>query len=341
LGFAIYKFVDWVMDPDQAAARTFVHIIFAGQILLSKMTDIRTSIVDMHMMMCASCTWRSEDKTTKVGCVLTDCKLIVNGAGYNAYHGGLNMDSTHRVGDQKSVCSASPSLSGFSLLGTVTRPPIYSTVRNEWLPPTDKTCLALSVDLPYAVIIMEGYDGDREEETQENGIRENYMVHAEMNALLHSNASRASHQEGCAFVSLVPCTKCLKHLKQAGYKDIVYADDNGKYPESWRQAAMTGINLIPYSILTGTDAFKIFSSILPPNNLKGKVLVSRGNWSDAPEKHRDSPALDMKHINFVYHRLFVYPKGDGDMNAKIKARLNSKTECVAQIDTRKMGPGAF
>lgn len=54
-----------------------------------------------------------------------------------------------------------------------------------------------------------------------------YVVHAELNAILNSNANCSG---GILYVSLFPCNECAKAIIQAGIKKIVYECD--KYAES-------------------------------------------------------------------------------------------------------------
>lgn len=53
-----------------------------------------------------------------------------------------------------------------------------------------------------------------------------YVVHAEVNAILNSNASYGSHVNGgTIYVSLFPCENCSKMIIQSGIKRVVYLKD--------------------------------------------------------------------------------------------------------------------
>ena len=56
-----------------------------------------------------------------------------------------------------------------------------------------------------------------------------YVVHAEPNAILNSNANL----EGCTiYVTLFPCNECAKLIIQSGIKEVVYMDDKYNGTES-------------------------------------------------------------------------------------------------------------
>lgn len=50
-----------------------------------------------------------------------------------------------------------------------------------------------------------------------------YVCHAELNAILNSNANSV---RGCTiYVALFPCNECAKAIIQSGIKEVVYMDD--------------------------------------------------------------------------------------------------------------------
>jgi len=52
-----------------------------------------------------------------------------------------------------------------------------------------------------------------------------YVVHAELNAILHSKINL----EGCKiYVTLFPCNECAKAIIQSGIKEIIYLNDKYK-----------------------------------------------------------------------------------------------------------------
>ena len=50
-----------------------------------------------------------------------------------------------------------------------------------------------------------------------------YVCHAELNAILNSNAN--SVRDCTIYVSLFPCNECAKAIIQSGIKEVVYMDD--------------------------------------------------------------------------------------------------------------------
>ncbi len=83
------------------------------------------------------------------------------------------------------------------------------------------------------------------------GCNENYMtferpykdmvsIHAEMNALIFAQTSL----KGCkAYVTHISCDNCLKHLLQAGIKEIIYekSDTNGGFITLDRKKAIVSL----------------------------------------------------------------------------------------------------
>lgn len=71
-----------------------------------------------------------------------------------------------------------------------------------------------------------GYNGfvagcDEESMTFERPMKYHVTIHAEMNAILFAQRNL----QGChAYVTHGPCENCLKHLMQAGVKEIIYKD---------------------------------------------------------------------------------------------------------------------
>ena len=69
-----------------------------------------------------------------------------------------------------------------------------------------------------------GYNGfisgcDESKMTQERPVKYHLVIHAEMNALMFAERSLKNHKVYCTHG---PCENCLKHLMQAGVKEIVY-----------------------------------------------------------------------------------------------------------------------
>lgn len=87
---------------------------------------------------------------------------------------------------------------------------------------------------PQNRIISTGYNGmpngcDDSEMPWNKGVgldnKSFYVVHAELNAILHSK----SNLEGCRiYVTLFPCNECSKALVQSGIKEVIYLSDKYK-----------------------------------------------------------------------------------------------------------------
>lgn len=90
-----------------------------------------------------------------------------------------------------------------------------------------------------------GYNGfiagcDEQQMSYERPLKYMLMVHAEMNALIFAQRSL----EGCkAYVTNAPCENCLKHLLQAGVREIIYKyfDTRGNMMVGDRKEAIVAI----------------------------------------------------------------------------------------------------
>jgi dCMP deaminase len=74
-----------------------------------------------------------------------------------------------------------------------------------------------------------------------------YVCHAELNAILNSNADL----RGCTlYVALFPCNECAKAVIQAGIKKVVYADDKYAATDGVKASKMMfkkcGVKLLQY-----------------------------------------------------------------------------------------------
>lgn len=73
------------------------------------------------------------------------------------------------------------------------------------------------------------------------------MCHAELNAILNSNANVKGAR---IYVALFPCNECAKSIIQAGIKEVIYISD--KYAEtdgtkaSRRMLESAGVRLTPF-----------------------------------------------------------------------------------------------
>jgi len=81
---------------------------------------------------------------------------------------------------------------------------------------------------PERIIIGTGYNGmppgwpqAEEAKLWDRPIKYDYVVHAEMNCILHAH----SPVRGCTlYVTLFPCKECIKLVASSGIKRIVYAN---------------------------------------------------------------------------------------------------------------------
>lgn len=66
-------------------------------------------------------------------------------------------------------------------------------------------------------------------------------IHAEMNAILHSN--RRDLKDATIYVTHEPCESCSKHIAQVGIKRVIY-----KYPykNKWNKNFFTGMEVKQY-----------------------------------------------------------------------------------------------
>ena len=87
-------------------------------------------------------------------------------------------------------------------------------------------------------------------------IKNTFIVHAELNAILNAPRSVA----GCdLYVSLFPCNECAKAIIQAGIKRVIYEDNKYEKTEptiaSKRMLESAGIILekLPYTVNVSID----------------------------------------------------------------------------------------
>lgn len=90
-----------------------------------------------------------------------------------------------------------------------------------------------------------GYNGfvmgcDESYMTFERPYKDMMSIHAEMNALIFAHSSL---KEGKAYITHISCDNCLKHLLQAGIKEIIYdkGDTNGGFITPDRKKVITAL----------------------------------------------------------------------------------------------------
>ena len=75
-------------------------------------------------------------------------------------------------------------------------------------------------------VVSQGFNGfvagcDESEMSWERPLKYALVIHAEANALLYA---RTNLKGARAYVTIAPCENCLKHLLQAGIRNIYYGD---------------------------------------------------------------------------------------------------------------------
>jgi dCMP deaminase len=86
---------------------------------------------------------------------------------------------------------------------------------------------AVIVDDKTRKVISAGYNGfprnlDDDKVPQTRPEKYLYVVHAELNAILHAERNLS----GCAlYVSVFPCSECMKAIIQSGIKTVVYLNE--------------------------------------------------------------------------------------------------------------------
>jgi len=82
-----------------------------------------------------------------------------------------------------------------------------------------------------------------------------YVVHAELNAILHSKIDL----EGCKlYTTLFPCNECTKAIIQSGIKEIIYLSDKYKEHEKFISAKfMLDTSYVKYRYLISNINIKI------------------------------------------------------------------------------------
>ena len=56
-------------------------------------------------------------------------------------------------------------------------------------------------------------------------VTHNYVIHAELNAILHAARKGVSVKDSTIYVSLAPCSACSAMIAQAGIKRVVFKED--------------------------------------------------------------------------------------------------------------------
>jgi dCMP deaminase len=76
-------------------------------------------------------------------------------------------------------------------------------------------------------VIGFGYNGTpngMENECEENGVTKDYVIHAEMNAVLKATRNGNPVSGATLYLTLSPCKECSKLILQSGVKRVVYLE---------------------------------------------------------------------------------------------------------------------
>ena len=65
--------------------------------------------------------------------------------------------------------------------------------------------------------------------------KNNYMVHAELNAILNYGGSLQDLQDATLYVTVSPCNECAKAIAQVGISTVVYLEEYHR-TEIWERA---------------------------------------------------------------------------------------------------------
>jgi dCMP deaminase len=113
---------------------------------------------------------------------------------------------------------------------------------------------AVIVDNKTKKIISSGYNGfprylDDSRLPQTRPEKYKYVVHAELNAILHAQRDLT----GCSlYATVFPCSECMKSIIQTGIKEVVYLNElTGAEWDKYKKATihmadLAGVNLVQY-----------------------------------------------------------------------------------------------
>ncbi len=100
---------------------------------------------------------------------------------------------------------------------------------------------AVIIDNKTRKLVSSGYNGfpryiDDDQIPQTRPEKYLYVVHAELNAILHAQRELA----GCSlYATVFPCSECMKAIIQTGIKQVVYLNDlNGQTWEESKKATL-------------------------------------------------------------------------------------------------------
>jgi len=132
---------------------------------------------------------------------------------------------------------------------------------------------AVIIDNNSKKMISSGYNGfprylDDEKIPQSRPEKYLYVVHAELNAILHAQRELAN----CSlYVTVFPCSECMKAVIQTGMKKVVYLNDlSGNDWEESKKATLKLAELAGVTVTKFDQQNEIIDYLLSRVNIRGK-----------------------------------------------------------------------
>jgi dCMP deaminase len=132
---------------------------------------------------------------------------------------------------------------------------------------------AVIVDNKKRKVVSSGYNGfpryvDDNKMPQNPPEKYKYVVHAELNAILHAE----SNLDDCTlYVTVFPCSECMKAVIQSGMKKVVYL--NELIGENWQEyieATLTLADLAGIEVRKFEGDHEIIDYLMSKVNWRGK-----------------------------------------------------------------------
>ncbi len=133
---------------------------------------------------------------------------------------------------------------------------------------------AVIIDKKTRKVISSGYNGfprnlDDNQIPQERPEKYLYVVHAELNAILHALRDLTD----CSlYVTVFPCSECMKAVVQTGIKKVVYLNElSGENWEASKNATMKLAELAKIEVTKFDSNNEIIDYLQSQVNIRGKV----------------------------------------------------------------------
>jgi dCMP deaminase len=132
---------------------------------------------------------------------------------------------------------------------------------------------AVIIDNKTKKVVSSGYNGfprnvDDDKIPQTRPEKYLYVVHAELNAILHAQRDLAD----CSlYVTVFPCSECMKAVIQTGIKSVIYLSDlQGSDWEESRKATLNLADLAGVAVAKFDTQNEIIDFLLNRVNIRGK-----------------------------------------------------------------------